>query len=296
MAIDRSVLRSIPLFAAMSDAQLDRMTVQASARRIPQGEAVFEQGDVTREDDVVRAIERCRGELGRLDLMVNNAGVLGEGRLHETTNEQWHELVAVHLTGTFWGCKHALLAMREQGGGAIVNVGSILSFTGDGYLAAYTAMKAGVLGLTKAIAVDYAAQGIRCNAVLPGDMETPMIQAYFDATPDPAAAREEMEASYPVKRLAQPREVATAILFLVSDESSFVSGTHILVDGALPDAFVAAMRAAAPSLAPAPMPGAMAAQSLDSWSLAEVVETNLGWLGQARPLIAVPIKLGKPGR
>ena len=79
------------------------------------GTAVFEQGDVTREEDVVRAIERCREEFGTLDLMVNNAGILGEGRLHETTNEQWDELVAVHMTGTFWGCKHAIAAMRETG-------------------------------------------------------------------------------------------------------------------------------------------------------------------------------------
>src|SRR3972149_4000699 len=110
------------------------------------GAAVFEQGDVTREEDVVRAIARCRKEYGGLDLIVNNAGILGEGRLHETTNEQWDDLVATHLTGTFWGCKHAIAAMRESGrGGAIVNLGSILSFTGDGYLAAHTAVESAVV-------------------------------------------------------------------------------------------------------------------------------------------------------
>ena len=198
------------------------------------GTAVFEQGDVTREDDVVRAIARCRKEYGGLDLMVNNAGILGEGRLHETTNEQWDELVAVHLTGAFWGCKHAIDAMRESGkGGVIVNIGSILSFTGDGYLAAYTAMKSGVLGLTKAIAIDYALDGIRCNCVCPGDMETPMIHQYFEGTDDPVAARAEMETAYPGKRIAHPREVAAAVLFLCSDESSFVSGAPLLVDGGL---------------------------------------------------------------
>jgi NAD(P)-dependent dehydrogenase (short-subunit alcohol dehydrogenase family) len=198
------------------------------------GKAVFQRGDVTSEDDVVAAIERCRSELGSLDLLVNNAGILGEGRLHETTNEQWHELVAVHLTGTFWGCKHGLNAMRAQGsGGSIVNVGSILSFTGDGYLAAYTAMKAGILGLTKAIAIDYAADGIRCNCVCPGDMETPMIEQYFEGTDDPVAAREEMEGAYPSKRIADPREVAQAVVFLCSDEASFVSGAPLLVDGGL---------------------------------------------------------------
>ena len=198
------------------------------------GQAVFHPGDVRREEDVAAAIDRCQNEFGELDFIVNNAGILGEGRLHETSNELWNDLVATHLTGTFWGCKHAIEAMRASGrGGAIVNVGSILSFTGDGYLAAYTAMKSGVLGLTKAIAIDYALDGIRCNCVCPGDMETPMIEQYFDGTDDPVAAREEMEAAYPGKRIAHPREVATAVVYLVSDESSFVNGTPILVDGGL---------------------------------------------------------------
>jgi NAD(P)-dependent dehydrogenase (short-subunit alcohol dehydrogenase family) len=198
------------------------------------GSAVFQQGDVRREEDVTAAIERCRSELGGLDFMVNNAGILGEGRLHETTNEQWDDLVATHMTGAFWGCKHAVNAMLESGkGGSIVNIGSILSFTGDGYLAAYTAMKSGVLGLTKAIAIDYVADGIRCNCVCPGDMETPMIEQYFDGTEDAVAARAEMEGAYPGKRIADPAEVAAAVVFLVSDESSFVNGTPILVDGGL---------------------------------------------------------------
>ena len=198
------------------------------------GEAVFVQGDVRREEDVVAAIERCLAEYGTLDFVVNNAGILGESRLHETTNELWQDLVATHLTGAFWGCKHAIAAMRASGrGGSIVNIGSILSFTGDGYLAAYTAMKSGVLGLTKAIAIDYAADGIRCNCVCPGDMETPMIEQYFHGTENATTARAEMEAAYPGKRIAHPREVATAIVYLISDDSSFVNGAPILVDGGL---------------------------------------------------------------
>jgi NAD(P)-dependent dehydrogenase (short-subunit alcohol dehydrogenase family) len=198
------------------------------------GKAVFQRGDVRKEEDIVAAIERCKNEFGALDFVVNNAGILGEGRLHETTNEQWDDLIATHMTGAFWGCKHAVEEMLANGsGGSIVNIGSILSFTGDGYLAAYTAMKSGVLGLTKAIAIDYAGDGIRCNCVCPGDMETPMIEQYFDGTDDPIAARTEMESAYPGKRIAHPREVAAAVVFLVSDESSFVNGTPILVDGGL---------------------------------------------------------------
>jgi len=198
------------------------------------GRAVFVPGDVRREQDIVDAIARCKEEFGGFDFIVNNAGILGEGRLHETSNDLWDDLVATHLTGTFWGCKHAIETMRAEGtAGSIVNIGSILSFTGDGYLAAYTAMKSGVLGLTKAIAIDYALDDIRCNCVCPGDMETPMIEQYFDGTDDPVAARAEMEGAYPGKRIAHPREVAMAAVFLVSDESSFVNGTPILVDGGL---------------------------------------------------------------
>lgn len=199
-----------------------------------EGRAIFVQGDVRREQAIVDAIARCEAEFGGFDFIVLNAGILGEGRLHETSNEQWDDLVATHMTGAFWGCKHAIEAMLKNGtGGSIVTLGSILSFTGDGYLAAYTAMKSGVLGLTKAAAIDYALDGIRCNCICPGDMETPMIEQYFDGTDDPVAAREEMEAAYPGKRIAHPREVAMAAVFLVSDESSFVNGTPILVDGGL---------------------------------------------------------------
>jgi NAD(P)-dependent dehydrogenase (short-subunit alcohol dehydrogenase family) len=197
------------------------------------GTAVFEHGDVTREDDIVSAIARCREEFGGFDLIHNNAGIQIEQRLHETSNEQWDEVNGVNLKGVFWGCKHAVIAMRETGGGSIVNTASILALTGDPFLPAYTATKTGVLGLTRAVACDYALDNIRCNCVCPGDMETPMIEKYFAATDDPVAARREMESAYPGKRIAHPRDVAMAVLFLASDEASFVNGTYILVDGGL---------------------------------------------------------------
>ena len=197
------------------------------------GTAVFQEGDVTREEDIVGAIARCREEFGGFDLIHNNAGIQIEQRLHETTNEQWEAVNNVNLRGVFWGCKHAVIAMRETGGGSIVNTASILAVTGDPFLPAYTATKTGVLGLTRAVAADYAIENIRCNCVCPGDMETPMIEKYFNATPDPENARTEMEAAYPGKRIAHPREVAMAVLFLASDEASFVNGTSIVVDGGL---------------------------------------------------------------
>jgi NAD(P)-dependent dehydrogenase (short-subunit alcohol dehydrogenase family) len=199
------------------------------------GRVAFVAGDVREESDVIAAVAACRERFGRIDAMVANAGILGpEGPLHDTSLEDWRLVNDVNLTGVFLCCREALRAFREQGGGgSIVTIGSILSLTADPFISSYTATKTGVLGLTKAIAVDYAAEGIRANAVLPGDMETPMIQDYFAGQPDPTAARSEMEASYPIKRLAQPREVAQAVRFLVSPQSAYVTGTHILVDGGL---------------------------------------------------------------
>lgn len=198
------------------------------------GDIAFVSGDVRDEDTSGRAIQTCLEQFGRFDIMVANAGILGpETPLHETDAKGFDEVVDVNVRGLFFNCRAAVTAMLEGGGGSIVTVGSILSVTADPMLTSYTATKAAVLGLTKAIAVDYADRGIRCNCVLPGDMETPMIDAYFAATGDPAAARAEMERTYPIKRLAQPREVAYAIRFLASPESSYVTGTHLLVDGGL---------------------------------------------------------------
>jgi NAD(P)-dependent dehydrogenase (short-subunit alcohol dehydrogenase family) len=197
------------------------------------GQAVFQQGDVTVSEDIAGGIARAREEFGRFDVIHNNAGVQLEKPLHETTEDDWDWVNKVNMKGVFLGCREAVIAMKETGGGSIINTASILAHTGDPFLPAYTATKTGVLGLTRAIAVDYALDGIRCNCVSPGDMETPMIEKYFNATPDPAKAKAEMEAAYPGKRIAHPQEVANAVLFLASDEASFISGIAILVDGGL---------------------------------------------------------------
>ena len=211
----------------------DGASLEAEAAALP-GSIAFHAGDVRDEETHTGAIARCLAPGRRLDAYVNNAGILGpEGPLHETSLEDWEEVNAVNMRGVFLGCRAAVRAMRQAGGGSIVNVGSILSLTADPFLTSYTATKHGVLGLTRALAVDYAAAGIRANCVLPGDMETPMILEYFAASDDPEATRAEMEGAYPIKRIARPREVAQAVLFLASPESSFVSGAELLVDGAL---------------------------------------------------------------
>jgi NAD(P)-dependent dehydrogenase (short-subunit alcohol dehydrogenase family) len=195
------------------------------------GTAVFHQGDITVEQDIADAVARCRGEFGGFDIMHNNAGIQLIAPLHETTPEQWQQVVDINLRGTFWGCKHAALAMLETGGGSIVNTASISSFMGDPLLPVYTMSKTGILGLTRSVGIEYGGDNIRCNCVCPGDMDTPMIQDYFDAQGDPAEARRAVEAAYPQMGIAHPREVAMAVLFLVSDDSSFINATSIVVDG-----------------------------------------------------------------
>jgi NAD(P)-dependent dehydrogenase (short-subunit alcohol dehydrogenase family) len=193
----------------------------------------YRHADVSREADVEELVATALEEFGRLDVMVNNAAVQIEHELVDTTEEELDRVLAVNLKGVFFGCKHAVLAMRGSGGGVIVNVASILALVGDGILAAYCAAKGGVLGITRATAVQYGRDGIRCNAICPGDIDTPLVQSYFDAAPDPAALRAQVEAEYPLGRIAQPQEIARAVVFLASNDSGFMSGQPLVVDGGL---------------------------------------------------------------
>jgi NAD(P)-dependent dehydrogenase (short-subunit alcohol dehydrogenase family) len=195
------------------------------------GRASFYRGDVTREEDIVGAITQCRNEFGRIDFMHNNAGFIAMGELHEVSNEDWQRTLAVNLTAVFWGCKHAVLAMREEGhGGSIINTGSTSSFTATPDILSYVASKHGVLGITRSTALAYAAEGIRCNALCPGDFESRIFDEFLAASDDPASARRELEQLYPTKRILTPEEVAETAVFLASDASTGINGTSILVD------------------------------------------------------------------
>ena len=197
------------------------------------GIGTYLHADVSREAEVEGLVAAAVERHGRLHVMVNNAAVQIEQELAETTEEQLDRILAVNLKGVFFGCKHAVRAMRPAGGGAIVNIASILGLVGDGILAAYCAAKGGVLGITRATAVQYGRDGIRCNAVCPGDIDTPLVQAYFDTAADPAALRAEVSAEYPLERIAAPREVARAVVFLAGEDASFMSGQPLVVDGGL---------------------------------------------------------------
>lgn len=193
-------------------------------------------GDVTDESQVAAAIESIGKRFGGVDFVVNNAGRQIERDFLDTTNEDWDEIDRTNVRGCFWVCKYAAQAMlRAERAGSIVNVASVLSISADPMLTAYTTSKHAVLGLTRSIAVtrQLARNGIRANAVLPGDMDTPMVQQYFAAHADPEEARRQISSFYPVERIAEPAEVANVVRFLVSDDSSFVNGAAIVVDGGL---------------------------------------------------------------
>jgi 3(or 17)beta-hydroxysteroid dehydrogenase len=214
----------------------DRDTAAANAALAALGQrATFHLLDVINEDHWIAVTEAVVAEFGRLDVLVNSAGIALLKDIEATTLDEWRALMAVNLDGTFLGCKHAVRVMKERGGGSIVNMSSVAGLIGNGNLAAYGASKGGVRLLTKSVALHCARKGynIRCNSVHPSFVETPMLRAMIAAGRDPAKMEANCTAAAPLGRLAQPNEVARTILFLASDESSFTTGAELVVDGGL---------------------------------------------------------------
>ncbi|MGO4326909.1 SDR family NAD(P)-dependent oxidoreductase [Cupriavidus sp. 2TAF22] len=183
--------------------------------------------DVSREDDVRKVIDQVVSRFGRLDIMVANAGIAHPSSpIEDVGIEQWQQMMDINLTSVFLSNKLAIAQMRKQGsGGAIVNMASVLGHVGMAGAASYNAAKGGVVNLTRSLGVAYAKHGIRVNAVCPGFVETPLIDR---ATGE---LRARLVAAHPIGRLGQAGEVAKAVLFLASDDASFVVGTSLLVDG-----------------------------------------------------------------
>jgi NAD(P)-dependent dehydrogenase (short-subunit alcohol dehydrogenase family) len=191
--------------------------------------------DVTREDEWVAVTDGVVRDFGRIDILVNNAGVVLLKDIEATTLEEWRDLMAVNLDGVFLGCKHAVRVMKDRGSGSIVNMSSVAGLIGHGNLAAYCASKGGVRLLTKSVALHCARKGynIRCNSVHPSFAETPMLQSMIAAARNPEKLAAGFAAAAPLRRLAQPIEIARMILFLASDESAFTTGAELVVDGGL---------------------------------------------------------------
>jgi NAD(P)-dependent dehydrogenase (short-subunit alcohol dehydrogenase family) len=197
------------------------------------GYAVFIKADVSDPSQVKKMIERAIQEYGRIDILVNNAAVCPAGTVLSTSEETWDYVIDLNLKGVFLCSKYAIPYMQKNGGGAIVNVGSINSLMAMENEVAYDASKGGVLMLTKATALDFAKANIRVNCILPGAIETAMLRASLGTSPDPAKARQWITSKHPVGRVGEPREIAEVALFLASDSSSFVTGAAIPVDGGI---------------------------------------------------------------
>jgi len=196
------------------------------------GEALFCEVDVTEEESVSEMIKFAVDSFGRLDSIVNNAATIVVKKAADITAEEWARVISVNLTGVFYGCKHAIRQFQAQGGGgSIVNIGSISAVVGLPEQAVYCASKGGVFQLTRQIAIDYAAENIRCNTVGPGSVDGEFLQIYLDGQDDPAQAEKEVLANHPIGRLAAPSEIAEVIMFLASDRSSFVTGGNLQTDG-----------------------------------------------------------------
>ena len=205
----------------------------ADAMRAADRDVVYKQADVSVIADAQRLVEETVDRWGRLDVLCNNAGIGMLRTLEETTEEEWRHLMSINLDGAFHCSKFAIPAMRGTGGGSIINIASVASFVGFQADAAYCASKGGLLMLTRQMALDYAPENIRVNAICPGFIRTPELEHYLRQKPDPEAARAEVVAYHPIGRIGEPEEVATVAVFFASDESSFVSGAHLTVDGGL---------------------------------------------------------------
>jgi NAD(P)-dependent dehydrogenase (short-subunit alcohol dehydrogenase family) len=240
--IGRAVVRALAadgcvVVATGRDAANGARMVAAEGRR-PEvaasgGFVRFLAGDVSDAARVEAIVSAVLADEGRIDVLVNNAAVQVEKPLGEQTLEDFRAVVDTNLLGTFLFSRAVIAPMVAAGRGVIVNISSVLGLVGDPTLPVYCATKAGILGLTRATALAYAGRGIRAVAVCPGDVDTELNAQYFASQPDPAAFRARIEGEYPVKRIATTDEIARAVRFLASDEASFITGTHLLVDGGI---------------------------------------------------------------
>ncbi|WP_043769889.1 glucose 1-dehydrogenase [Algiphilus aromaticivorans] len=215
-------------------ADIDVAAGDALAARIngEGGHALALELDVTNESQWERVMQLATEELGALDILVNNAGIAALGSAEDTTLEDWRRVMAVNLDGVFLGTRAGIRAMKQRGG-AIINISSIKGIIADTFTAAYDASKAGVRNFTKSAALHcaHSGYGIRVNSVHPSYIMTDMVKDAASTMPDPDGFMAELLAKHPMGRLCEPEDVANAVVYLASDESGYVNGSEIVVDG-----------------------------------------------------------------
>jgi len=213
-------------------ADLNQPSGEATVRevRADGGEAAFARTDVSRAADCAAMVESAVKLYGRLDIAFNNAGInIAVAPIADVDEQDWTRILSVNLTGVFLCMKHEIPAMRRTGGGAIINTASVGGVIGTAGVTAYCATKHAVVGLTKSAALDHIADGIRINAICPGATRTEMLAQWFK---DPAVERRALSQT-PIGRIASPEEIARAVLFLASEEASFMVGHAMIADGGL---------------------------------------------------------------
>lgn len=201
------------------------------------GEATYVHADVSSESDAEAMVEAAVETYGGLTILYNNAGVMldDDGSVHSTDEAIWERTLAINVMGVAHGCKYGIPAMIESGGGSVINVASFVAWMGAATSqTAYTASKGAVLAMTREMAVEYARKGVRCNALCPGPIDTPLL-AELLSDPD---RRQRRFVHIPMGRLGQAEELASAALFLASDDSSYMTGTSLIVDGGITAAYV----------------------------------------------------------
>ncbi|WP_435469103.1 SDR family NAD(P)-dependent oxidoreductase [Variovorax sp. GB1P17] len=214
------------VFADVVDA-----TQEAEAFRRNGADAIYVKADVSSESDVAALAEKTLQAYGRIDILVNNAGIEFAKTIVDTSVAEWDQLMAVNLKGVFLCSRAVIPIMRKQKKGVIVNVASELGLVGEANVAAYCASKGGVVMLSKAMAIDHGREGIRVNSLCPGPVTTQLLEDVFASHSDPQALRRTFEASTVLGRLGTPDEVATAAVFLASEDSAFMAGAELVVDG-----------------------------------------------------------------
>lgn len=213
------------------DLNTDAVAVVADEIRQAGGAALPIATDVSQESDIESAVARAMAEFGRIDVVFNNAGIIRRTTAPETTVEEWDRVFGVNVRGIFLMCKHVVPLMAAAGGGSIINTGSGWGLKGGARALSYCASKGAVVNMTRALAIDHGPQGIRVNSVNPGDVNTGMLRDEARQLAQDADEFLAEAADRPLRRMGEPEEVASAVVWLASDESSYVTGAALVVDG-----------------------------------------------------------------